>query len=163
MFWKSEQWEDAKLSSNLIQYAVTDVFTSRHIFETISKSPCIKNVTADTPAGSRVALLVQEGGDIVAYGKIAANQVSPFKEVYVKVPNWNSVIIDIDILLKPLAAAILHVDHTAISTSTTSKSKQTKLGIFTLGQLQAAFPSICFSMVAPTSLLRFDNCNMVCK
>ncbi len=123
MFQKSERWEDAKLSSNLIQYAVTDVFASRHIFETILKSPCIKNVTADTPASSRVALLVQEGDDIVVYGKIAANQVLPFKGVHVKVPNQNQVIIDIDILLKPLAAAILHVDHTAISTSTTLKSK----------------------------------------
>ncbi|PBK92656.1 hypothetical protein ARMGADRAFT_1030892 [Armillaria gallica] len=46
----------------------------------------------NTPAGSRVALSIQEGGNIVAYGKIAANQVAPFKGVCVKVPNQNQLL-----------------------------------------------------------------------
>ncbi len=159
--WKSECWEDGKLSSDLIQYAATDVFASHCIFEKLSESPLLNNITIDTPAGSRIALLIQEGGEIIAYGKISADQSSPFKGVRVKVPNRNCIVIDIDTLLKPSAVAVLHIDH-SISNSTASKNGRTKLGAFTLGQLQEASMSSSFSMVTPTSLLIFDNRNVVC-
>ncbi|KAK0232270.1 hypothetical protein EDD85DRAFT_970646, partial [Armillaria nabsnona] len=158
---KSERWEDGKLSSDLIQYAATDVFASHCIFEKLSESPLLNNVSIDTPAGSRIALLIQEGGEIIAYGKISADQSSPFKGVRVKVPNRNRVVIDIDTLLKPSAVAVLHIDH-SISNSTASKNGRTKLGAFTLGQLQEASMSSSFSIVTPTSLLIFDNRNLVC-
>ncbi|KAK0472637.1 hypothetical protein IW261DRAFT_1570727 [Armillaria novae-zelandiae] len=156
---KGEHWEDGKLRPDLIQYAATDVFASCCIFEKLSESPLLNNVTIDTPAGSCIALLIQEGGDIIAYGKISADQSSPFKGVHVKVPNRNCVVIDIDTLLKPSAAAVLHIDH-SISCHAASKNSRTNLGAFTLGQLQEASMSSSFSMVATTSLLIFDNHNV---
>ncbi len=157
---KSACRKDGKLSSDLIQYAATDVFASHCIFEKLLESPLLNNVTIDMPAGSCIALLIQEGGEIIAYGKFSADQSSPFKGVCVKVPNQNCVVIDIDTLLKPSAVAILHIDH-SITNSTASKNGRTKLGAFTLGQLQEASMSSSFSMVTPTSLLIFDNRDVV--
>jgi hypothetical protein len=59
-----------------IYYAALDVYTSRLIFEQVTKLAPLDWVRHDSPAGSRVALLVHEGGEVAAYGKISSTQTA---------------------------------------------------------------------------------------
>ncbi|KAJ7431662.1 hypothetical protein B0H11DRAFT_1941390 [Mycena galericulata] len=147
---KSEDWEGS-LRPEMKTYAALDVFASRLVFEEISKIPPIDAVTIDSPVGTPVALLVQEGGAIAAYGKISAVQPPSFAGIRVHTPNRNRILVDVDSVLIPSAAAIFH------QLPTSSKTKRTAAGAYTFAQLQSASSSSTFCVVASLSLLSFDR------
>ncbi len=63
--------------------------------------------------------------------------------------------IDVDNVLIPSAAAILHL--------LPSQGGKTKSGALTLGQLQSSSSSVSFQVVCPLSLLVFDLRDEVCS
>ena len=151
---KSDCWEVAHLPEHYCNYAALDVVASRLVFEKASQLAPIECVQYDTPPGTHVALLVQEGGDIAAYGTIAALQPSSLSNVRVRVPTKSRLVIDISTVLIPSAAAILHL--------VSSQQGKTKSGALTIGQLQLASSSVPFQVVSPISLLVLDHQQNVC-
>ena len=157
MIRKSEEWEQKRLSTEQLQYAALDVFASRLIFENATKVAPIQRPTIDTPAGMRIILLVQEGGDPAAYGRIALSQPTSLSGICVKVPTNSRLVVEIDTVLKPSVAAILHLAPSSTeSPSSLARTQRTKSSAFTLGQLQASSSSSTFLVVTPISLLEFD-------
>ncbi|KAJ7148561.1 hypothetical protein C8R43DRAFT_521445 [Mycena crocata] len=150
---RSDEWEAKNLHPDFLQYAALDVFASRKVFEAVTQIAPLDRVQHDTAPGTRVALLVQEGGEVAAYGRISAVQTPSFQGVRVAVPSKSRVIIDIHDLRLPTAAAVLHLlprDDTG--------ERRTKAGANSLGQLQQRLSdSEGFSVVTPVSLLTFDR------
>ena len=155
---RHDDWETKSLSSDLLRYACLDVFASRLIFEKASQVSPLNRPSFDTLPGTRIALLLQEGGDTIAYGKIANSQPGSLGTIRVKTPYRNRLLLDIDEVLNPAAAAILHLSP--MSTTKTPHAGKTKSGALTLGELQQSSPTLSFQMVAPVSLLEFDNRNV---
>ncbi|KAJ7434171.1 hypothetical protein FB451DRAFT_1379978 [Mycena latifolia] len=111
-----ENWEDnISHRPELLNYAALDVYASRLIFEKISEKAPLECVQHDTAPGTRVAMLTREGGEIAAYGQISAVQTSTFAGIRVKTSNNSRVLVDIDSVLIPAAAAILHVPPSSSS------------------------------------------------
>jgi len=77
--------------------------------------------------------------------------------VRVNVPTRSQLVVDIDIVVVPSAAVILHILPQSMSTS----SQKTKAGAYTLGQLLAASSGPTFQIVTPVTLLAFDHRNEV--
>ncbi|KAF5384343.1 hypothetical protein D9615_003177 [Tricholomella constricta] len=71
---KSEEWEVKHLLPEHICYAAMDVFATRAVFERAMELAPRQQVTHESPRGTRIALSLQEGGDIIAYGMISAVQ-----------------------------------------------------------------------------------------
>jgi len=117
----------------------------------------LDQVEIDSPAGTRIALLMQEGGNVAAYGKIASSQPTSLDGVRVNVPSKSWLVVDIDSVITPSAAVILHVLPQPTSTS----SQKTKAGAYTLAQLHAASPGPTFQIVTSIKLLAFDHQNQV--
>ncbi|KAJ3966348.1 hypothetical protein EV361DRAFT_954162 [Lentinula raphanica] len=134
---RSEEWEAGKIPSHLIDYAALD--------------PLAK-VTHDTPPGTQVAVLVQKGGSVAAYGYIASLQPNTFHGVRVAVPTRSWVVVTIDSVLILSACAVLHCEKIIDATPS-----QTKAGSLTLAQLQSAATSFPFKIVSPIDLLVFDS------
>ena len=153
---RSDEWEQKYLSREQLQYAALDVFASRLIFENASMIAPVKKPTIDTPAGTRITLLVQEGGEAAAYGRIAAVQPTSFAGIRVTVPTKSRLVVEIDILLKPSVAAILHLAPSSEPLSSLARSRRTKSSALTLGQLQASSSENFFKVVTPITLLEFD-------
>ncbi|KAJ7667374.1 hypothetical protein B0H17DRAFT_1142779 [Mycena rosella] len=130
---RCEEWEAKKLHPDLQKYAALDVFASRMVFEQVTHIAPLDRVQHNTAAGTRVALLIQEGGEIAAYGKISAVQTSSFGGM----------------------AAVLHL----LPQAADSSSRRTKAGSYTLGQLNelAGHFEPTFSVVSPVHLLKFDH------
>ena len=123
----------------------------------------ITNCTAtiDSPAGSRIALLSREGGDPIAYGTISPIQPTSLGTIRVKTPNRNWLVLDIDTVVCPSAAVMLHLP---ISSTNTKKGK-TKSGALTLEQLRtssSASSNSLFKVVSQLSLIEFDGRKNVC-
>jgi len=148
---RSDQWEVSQLSDSHIQYAVLDVVASRCVFQKASEIAPLEYVQHSSPPGTRVGLHIQEGGEVVAYGTIAEVQPPALGKVRVKVPTKSRLVVNVDTVLVPSAAAILHL-----------QKGKTKAEALTLGQLQAASASSPFQMVSPISLLTFDLRDQVC-
>jgi hypothetical protein len=104
-------------------------------------------------------VLVQEGGKIAAYGKIAPLQPTSLGNVHVKVPSRSRLVIDIETVVIPSAAAILHLT----APSSHPNLKHTKPGALTLAQLQSASSSPTFQAVVPLFLLDFDCQDHTCS
>lgn len=155
---KSDEWEEMPLKSVLLHYAALDVFASRLVFEKATEVAPLDQVEIDSPGGTRVALVVQEGGNIAAYGRISSSQPSSLGGVKVNVPSKSRLVIDIDNILIPSAAVILHM----LPQQTSTSSQKTKAGTYTLGQLQAASSRPIFQIVTPIKLLAFDHRKQVC-
>jgi hypothetical protein len=119
---RNDQWEKMPLPSNLLKYAALDVYASRLIFEKATEMAPFDHVTHNTAPGTTVALLIQEGGNIAAYGKIADPQPSLLGSIRVQVPTKSRLVIDIETVLIPSAAAILHL----LPQSSASSSQKTK-------------------------------------
>ncbi len=83
---RCDEWEADQLSHQLTEYAVLDVLASRLVFEEASKIEPLDHVQHSTPAGTKVGILVQEGGAVAAYGTIAEYQQPSLGNVRVKVP-----------------------------------------------------------------------------
>ena len=98
---------------------------------------------------------MQEGGDVVAYGKIAGSQPGSLGAIRVKTPHRNRLVLDIDEVLNPAAATILHLSPKP--TADKPPTGKTKSGALTLGELQKGSPTLPFQMVSPVSLLDYDN------
>ncbi|KAJ7434443.1 hypothetical protein B0H11DRAFT_1938651 [Mycena galericulata] len=111
------------------------------------------NIRISSARGTRVALLVQEGGEVAAYGKISTVTSTTFQGVRVAVPSKTRVIVDIDQVRLPSAAAILHL----LTANATSGARRTKSSTYTLGQLKEASTDTTFSVVNPVHLLEFDR------
>ncbi|KAK6981231.1 hypothetical protein R3P38DRAFT_3234489 [Favolaschia claudopus] len=152
---KNDEWETLPLPSHLMCYAALDVHVSLRIFAEVTKLAPLDWVRHDSPAGSRVALLVHEGGEIAAYGKIAATQPSVVSGVRVKTQTNSRVVIDVDQVLIPTAAAILHLLPS--ENPTARRRTGPKAGAYTLQQLQAAASGSVFQIVCPVALLNFDR------
>lgn len=148
---KSEDWETREIRPDLLQYAALDVYASRIVFEKATEIAPLATVDSNTPPGTRIILLLQEGGAPVAYGKIADTQPVSLGHVRVKVPTKSRLVVDIDHLLVPSASAILHL-------LPGERRGKAKAGTFTLGQLRdmSASPSI-FQVVASVSHLKLDS------
>ena len=154
---KNDQWEALPLAPNLIHYAALDVYASHQIFEKATEMVPFDQVTYSTTSGSPVALLVHEGGVVAAYGKVADLQPASLGGVRVQVPTKSRMVVDIETVVIPSAAAILHL----LPQSLSSFSQKTKAGAYTLGQLHAASSGSTFQVVAPIALLTFDHRNTV--
>jgi hypothetical protein len=148
-----EEWEAKILHPDLRHYAALDVFASRMIFEQVTKLAPLDRIRHDTLPGTRIALLVQEGGEVAAYGRISAIQTTSFQGVRVAVPSQSRVLIEVDDLLLPSVAAVLHL----LPKASQSTSKRTKAGAYTLGQLKDASTDTVFSVVSLIELLAFDR------
>jgi hypothetical protein len=148
---KSEDWEKPNLSPELENYAALDVYASRLVFETMSETAPLDCVQYDTAPGTRIALLTREGGEIAAYGRISAIQTSPFAGVRVKTSTNSRVVVDIESVQIPSAAAILHVPPSS------GPRTSTKAGALTLSQLRSQSYSPTFQLVSPVALLQFDR------
>ena len=156
-----DDWEMKTLSGDLLKYACLDVFASRLIFEKASQLSPLNRPSFNSPPGTHIALLLQEGGDIIACqcGKVADSQPGSPGTIRVKTPYRNRLLLDINEVLNPSAAAILHLSPMSESTIKTKvpPTGKTKSGALTLGELQQSSPTVSFQMVAPVSLLEFDN------
>jgi hypothetical protein len=152
---KCEDWELPHLSPHHIEYAALDVYASQLIFNKASEMAPLECILPTSPSGTRVAICVQKDGEIAAYGKVAEVQPSSLGKVRVRVPSNNRLVVDVETLLIPSAAAILHLQPTP------SKTK-TKAGVLTLGQIQTMAGSSVFQIVAPISLLLPDPRDQVC-
>lgn len=157
---RHDDWEMKTLSRDLLNYACLDVFASYLIFKKASQVSPLNRPSFDSPSGTRIALLLQEGGDIIAYGKIADSQPGSLGAIRVKTSYRNRLLLDIDEVLNPAAAAILHLSPKSITKK--PSTGKTKSGALTLGELQQSSEIMPFQMVAPLSLLDFDN-REVCK
>jgi len=153
---KSEEWERKKLSEDMLHYAARDVLASRLIFEKATTIAPITRVNFDSPRGTHIALLAQEGGDPVAFGTIASVQPGSLGHIQVKTPNHNRLVIDINDVLNPSVAAILHLPPSLGSASAHHTGRKTKSGALTLAQLQTSSATAIFQVVAPVSCLEFD-------
>jgi hypothetical protein len=149
-----EDWEMRELRSDLLQYAALDVFASRVIFEKASECAGPAKVDDLTPPGTRVVLLVQEGGIPAAYGKISDLQPHSWGGIRVKVANKNRALVRVDSLIIPSAAAILH-------RLLARDPGKTKAGSLTLKQLKDASNSTSFHVVVPISHLQLDTRDLV--
>jgi hypothetical protein len=145
---RSENWELSTLPSQFLQYAVLDVVASRLVFEKSSKIAPLEHVQITSPGGTQVGILVQEGGEVAAYGTIAKDQPTSLGNVRVKVPSKSRLVINVETVVKSSTAAILHL--------LPSQQGKTKSGALTLGQLQEASSSTSFQVVCPLSHLIFD-------
>lgn len=144
---KSQGWEVKDICPELLQYAALDVVASRLVFMELSLFAPRIPVLYDAPAGARVALLVQEGGKVAAYGRIAATRSKHLRNVRVEVPSKTRVVVDIEEILIPSAAATLHA----------SSSEGREAAAPTLQELQAASEiAPIFQIVAPISHLVVD-------
>jgi len=79
-----EQWELKTLTNDLLHYACLDIFASWLIFEKASQASPLKWPSFNSPPGTWVAVLIQENGDPIAYGKIAENQPTSFGTIQIK-------------------------------------------------------------------------------
>ncbi len=147
---KSEDWESQEIRPDLLQYAALDVYASRIVFERATEIAPPATVDADTAPGTRIVLLLQEGGAPAAYGKVADTQPMSLGRVRVKVPTKSRLVIDIDHLLIPSASAILHL-------LPGEKRGKAKAGTFTLGQLRDMSGSHTFQVVASVLHLNLDT------
>ncbi|KAJ7936334.1 hypothetical protein B0H13DRAFT_1853400 [Mycena leptocephala] len=125
---RCEERETRDLHPDLQRYAALDAFALRMVFEQVTKTSPLDRVQHDSTPGTRVALLVQVGGDVAAYGKISAVQSTSFQGIRVAVPSKTRVIVDIDHVRLPSAAAILHL----LPSTTTSTARRTKSGSYIL-------------------------------
>ncbi|KAJ6536482.1 hypothetical protein DFH09DRAFT_1091442 [Mycena vulgaris] len=147
MLRKTEEWEmDLSKRPELLNYAALDVFASRLIFEKINQIAPLDLVQRSTPAGTRIAVLVHKGGEIAAYGCIASSQPATFAGVR---NSKTRLLVDIDLVVLPSAAAILHLDS--------SSAAHTKSDASTLSQLQLKSDGHVFQIVSPLALLVFDR------
>ena len=151
---KNDGWESRHIPPDMLRYATLDVYASRIIFDAATMIAPIEYITHETPHETRVVILVHEGGATAAYGKIAACQPKSLGSVRVATPGKNRLVVDVNEVVCPSAAAILHL------LPATSPGK-TKAGALTYGQLQAANSSLdsTFQVVIPISLLAFDRRN----
>ena len=106
---KNDDWEEWPLHPELLNYAAWDVHASQLIYEKVAKVTPLDRVEHSSPAGTCIALLVQKGGSIVAYGKIAFLQPKKLGSIQVKVPTNSRVVVDIEHVAISSAAAILHL------------------------------------------------------
>lgn len=159
---KHNNWETGNLSEELVNYAALDVHASRLIFEKVSECVPIQHPTINTAPGTRIVLLLQEGGDPIAYGQIAQSQPVSLGSVRVKTRSNNRVVVDIDVVLNPSAAVILHLQPN--SGQGRRRQQSTKSGAFTLAELRCLAPngSVPFQVVSPLSLLDFPKNLEVC-
>ncbi|KAJ7930158.1 hypothetical protein B0H13DRAFT_1858986 [Mycena leptocephala] len=147
-----EEWEAKDLHPELQRYAALDAFASRMVFEQVTKISPLDRVRHDTAPGTRVVLLVQEGGEAAAYGRVSAMQPTSFQGIRIDIPSKTRVVVDIDSVRLPSAVAVLHLLPSADSTT-----RRTKSGSYTLAQLQDTSASSKFSVASPVSLLEFDR------
>lgn len=155
---RHDDWETADLSPPLLNYAALDVYSSRLIFEKASECSPFQRPSVSSPQGTAVTLLLQEGGSAIAHGRIAARQPNKLGSIRVKTPSNSRLVIDIDVILNPTAALILHTPLTANNPHGKSLAKS---GALTLGELRNLAPggTVPFQIVTPVSSLIFYQSN----
>ncbi|KAF9028547.1 hypothetical protein BDZ89DRAFT_1112967 [Hymenopellis radicata] len=159
---QSDDWELRPIRSELLKYAALDVLASRQIFEKLSETRAVTGVDRTTPGGTRIALLVQPGGAIIAYGQVLAEQPSKYGDIRIDIPSQSRLVVEIDDVLCTAAALPLHKIPDALvgesSDALSTAGRRVKAGCRTLGELQSASPtSPTFCVVAQLSHLIFDR------
>lgn len=147
---KSEDWETREIRADLLEYAALDVYASHIVFEKATEIAPPACVDADTAPGTRIVLLVQDGGVPAAYGKVAATQPTSLGHVRVKVPTKSRLVVDIDNLVLPSASATLHL-------LPGGRRGKAKAETYTLGQLRDMSGSNIFPVVASLTHLCLDT------
>ncbi|KAF9470560.1 hypothetical protein BDN70DRAFT_998898 [Pholiota conissans] len=157
---KHDQWEGGgDLSPALLNYAALDVYSSRLIFDKASERSPIKRPSINSPPGAPVTLLLCENGDPIAHGRIAQVQPATLGSVRVKTPTNSRMVIDIDVILNPSAAILLHTSPSERNRN--RRNLSTKSGSLTLGELRNLAPggTVPFQVVTPISSLEFYQTN----
>ena len=88
----------------------------------------LDQVEIDSPAGTCFALLIQEGGNVAAYGRNSSSQPTSLRGMKVNVPSKSWLVVDIDAVIIPSAAVIFHI----LPQPATTSSQKTKAGAYTL-------------------------------
>lgn len=151
----NEGWEEPHLSDALLKYAALDVYASRLVFDAASRLKARQRVTIGSPAGTRVSLCAQEGGPVVAHGFITELQPAQLGSVRVNVRSRSRLVITVDNVILPSAAAALHL--TPKVSAIVGQGSRTKSGAMTLQDLQLASGKTVFEMVSPLSNLFLDE------
>ncbi len=114
----------------------------------------LAGVKCDTPSATRIGLLAQPGGAVVAYGRVAEQQPKSLGDIRVQVPTRSRIVVRIDEVLCPTAAAPLYrLPDSHIDSSHTRNRTQ----CWTLGELQVASASApTFLLVSQLSHLIYD-------
>jgi hypothetical protein len=99
------------------------------LFEKAAEVAPLDQVEINSPAGTHIALFMQEGGNVAAYGRISSSQPTSLGGVKVNVPSKSWLVVDVDVVIIPSAAVILHILPQPASTS----SQKTKAGAYTVG------------------------------
>ncbi|KAL7410044.1 hypothetical protein BDY24DRAFT_444398 [Mrakia frigida] len=147
----TDDWERKVLSDEQKTYAALDVHASRCIFEKARESPTILPFHSSPQAGTSVAILLQIGGVVTAYGSVADEQPDRLGDVQVRTGGQDRIIVDVKEVLVPAAGAVLHVS---------SNGKEGK-SCRSLAQLQrSSLTKESFKVVVPQHLLAHDRRTM---
>ena len=152
---KCEDWEQHPLRQDLCLYAALDAYASQLVYQEALKRTPPARISGKTPPGTRVTLFTQNGGLPAAHGIISDPQPkSSFNGVRVNVPTNSRLLIDINDVVLPTAAATLHFVPGR-------RESRNKAGTYTLGELRSSglLPSGAFRMVAPVNLLCHSESN----
>lgn len=148
---RCEDWEISPLRNDLVEYAALDAYASRVVYEEAAKLTPPLQVSTETQPGTRVTLFTQaDSGIPAAHGTIADPQPQTHNRIRVKMPAKSRLLLNIDQVIVPAAAATLHL-------LPGNRKGRNKAGTWTLGELQqkSIQPNGVFQLVAPVSHLRF--------
>lgn len=144
-----DDWETHPLRDDLRAYAALDVYASLAVFQHAQKLTPPIRITNATPPGTQVTLFSDDGAFPVAHGTVSECQT--FKGIRVKVPSNNRLVITVDQVLMPSAAATLH-------RLPGTRGGRNKVGSYSLQQLQSAAPSRAPNSSAPFDMVvRVEN------
>lgn len=147
---RCDDWETYPLRQDLLNYAALDAYASRVVYEEAQRRTPPVLIDANSPPGTRITLYTQaDGGFPAAHGTISDPQPSSFNGIRVKTPSCSRVLIDIDHVIMPSAAATLH-------TVPDRHTSRNKAGTYTLRELQdmsVRMHGMKFQVVAPVSHL----------
>jgi hypothetical protein len=146
-------WEAKDLATDLRNYAARDVYAGKLLFQHLSKLKPVERVSPETPPGTKVALVIQDGGEVIAYGSIASTRPTQLDGVRL---SKNRVVINVEVMVVPSAAAMLYFRPARENLDTRQRGK-TKAGQLTLEQVfLAAGSKYPFKMICQTCSLIFQ-------
>ncbi|PPQ83785.1 hypothetical protein CVT24_007139, partial [Panaeolus cyanescens] len=150
---KHNEWERTPLQHEYRNYAALDAYASRLIFESVNRVAPLACIEATTPPGTKVAILDREGGSTVAYGSIPTSQPKTLGSVRVDVRSQNRIVVDVNQVLVPSAAMILHRLPANPNTHRNFTSGRSKVGAYSLGELGKKAGAAPFQIVVLKSHL----------
>ncbi|TEB22231.1 hypothetical protein FA13DRAFT_1819084 [Coprinellus micaceus] len=130
---RCDDWEIHPLRNDLRDYAALDVYATLAVFQEAHKRTPPLRITPQTPPSTQVTLFSDDDAFPIAHGTISETQTA--RGIRVKVPSNNRVVIAVNQVLIPGAAATLHPLPKGRSTG------HNKVGSYSLQQLQSMAPA----------------------